>query len=251
MMSRVLSAAALAAFLVATPRAARADAGDVCLSAPVEGQKLQKAGRLLQARERFATCASQSCPTIIIHDCGRWLHEVDEVLPSILVVARDGSGRDVVDVTVSVDGLPPVPVTAHAISLDPGQHKLRFARPGMPAINQDILLRESEKNRSVTITFGAREAHAPPGERPVPVATWILGGISAAAFGTAAVFGALGLGQRTADHCATGCSASERDSTLAKFHVADVSLAVGVVALGAALYFYFSRPAVERRVAQR
>ena len=40
-----------------------------CFSAPVEGQKLRQAGKLLAARERFLACAQKECPKEIVGDC--------------------------------------------------------------------------------------------------------------------------------------------------------------------------------------
>jgi hypothetical protein len=254
----VRPALALTLALLALGGEARADEADECLSAPVEGQKLQRAGKLLEARERFRACALRACPTVIIHDCDQWTKTVNDALPSIVIVARDASGKDVEDATMAVDGAAPVAVPAHAIELDPGPHVLSFRRGSAPATEQRIVLREAEKDRAVNVTFGEPPPAPPPPpppppreietSRPVPLAAIVFGGVAVAAFGTSATFGALGLGERSAHDCANGCTADQRDSALTKLRVADVALAVGLVSAGVALWLYLSRPAASRVV---
>ncbi len=50
----------LSVLLVAASSPARAD-DEACFRAAVEGQKLERSGKLLDARERFVACAQRSC----------------------------------------------------------------------------------------------------------------------------------------------------------------------------------------------
>ncbi len=236
--------------------AAEARAADLCLSAPVEGQKLQRAGSLLRARERFAQCAQKACPAQIVQDCTQWAQDVERALPSVVVAARDAQGEDIVDARVSIDGQPPVLVTARAIEVDPGPHHFVFLHTGSPDVSIDALLREGEKNREIRATLGGEVVPAPPpgsvsiqeGEavRPIPAATWIAGGVAAAGLGVFAVLGTMGVVRRGNDHCATGCLAADKSSVDADFLGADVGLGVGLVATGVAAWLYLARPQATR-----
>lgn len=247
---------ALAGALVTAVVAPCARADDACLNAPVEGQKLQRAGKLLLARNVFASCARKSCPSEIVQDCTRWVEEVGAALPSVALAARDQDGKDLLDVTVSIDGSSPVAVSARATDVDPGPHHFVFRRAGAADVTVERLLREGEKAREVVATFGAPKAALPvvpppapqPTEtsRPIPAGAWILGGVGVLAIASFATFGALGVSQRSSDGCDTGCPASQKDTVDTELRVADVSLGVAVVALGAAAWIFFTRKEVER-----
>jgi hypothetical protein len=232
---------------------AEARAADVCLSAPVEGQKLQRAGSLLRARERFALCAQKACPAQIVQDCTQWVQDVERALPSVVVAVRDAQGEDIVDARVAIDGQPPVLVTARAIEVDPGQHHFVFIHAGSPDVPIDALLREGEKNREIRATLGGPVVPAPPppasesieegrAARPIPPAALIAGGVAVAGLGVFAVLGTMGVVRRGNDHCATGCLAADKSSVDADFVGADVGLGVGLVATGVAAWLYLARP---------
>jgi hypothetical protein len=237
---------------------AEARAADVCLSAPVEGQKLQRAGNLMRARERFAQCAQKACPPQIVQDCTQWSQDVERALPSVVVAARGAQGEDIVDARVSIDGQPPVLVTARAIELDPGPHHFVFSHAASPDVSIDALLREGEKNREIRATLRGEPAPARPppsdsisireGEavRIVPPASLIAGGLAVGGLGVFAVLGTMGVVRRGNDHCATGCLAADKNSVDADFVAADVGLGVGLVATGVAAWLYLARPKAAR-----
>ncbi len=243
-----------------SPGAVRADPApaDACFSAPVEAQRLQRDGKLIQARALYASCARNACPPEIVKDCARWMTDVDAATPSVVAVARDAQQRDALDARVSIDGQPASDVTARAIPLDPGMHKFVFQRTKGDPSTAQVLLREGEKNREVVATFGATaespEAAAPVRatvERPVPAGAWIAGAIGAVGMASFATFGSLALAARGADHCDVGCTEAQKGAVDSKFMVANISLGVGVVGLGVATWLFLARPAVERPSAAR
>ena len=250
-MKRRLSSTGLV-FLLVGVSAAEARAADVCLSAPVEGQKLQRAGSLLRARERFAQCAQKTCPPQIVQDCTQWVQDVEHALPSVVVAARDAQGQDLVDARVSIDGQPPVAVTARAIELDPGPHRFVFSHGPGPEVSIDALLRDGEKDREIRATLGGEPVPAPTpapepiqaseAARPVPAAALVAGGVAVAGLGVFAVLGTMGVVRRGNDHCATGCLSGDKSSVDADFLGADVALGVGLVATGVAAWLYLARP---------
>ena len=247
-----LVAAATVLASASSRRVAYGADGDPCLVAPVDGQKLQRAGKLLEARERFEVCAVKSCPSEIVDSCVRWMKQVDDALPSVVVAARDEKGRDLTDVRVSIDDGAPADLGARATRLDPGAHRFVFRRDGSADVEMQVVLREGEKNREVLATFRAPAdlAGATPtesaaqSERPVPALVWVVGGLGVAAVASFATFGALGVAERNADHCDTGCTQDQKNGVDSKYLVANISLGVGVVALAVATWLYLSRPAV-------
>ncbi len=246
----LLVAVAVASAVGSSMSTARADGSDRCLSAPVEGQKLQKAGKLLDARDRFATCATNTCPAEVVENCMRWLRQVDDELPSVVVAARDPKGRDLTDVRVSVDGQPATDMSTRAVRLDPGQHTFVFRQSGSADQEQQVILRDGEKNRQVVATFGvlpgAPMPRLHPGtDRPIPAGAWVAGGLGAVGLVAFAVFGTLGVAQRAANHCDTGCAQAEASAVDSKYLVANVSLGLGVAALAVATVLYLARPTVE------
>ena len=239
---------AAAAVAVWSPRA-RAD-GDACLAAPVEGQQLQRAGKLLAARDRFAACARKTCPAEIVQDCTRWEQQIASTVPSVVLVARDAKGRDLVDVEVAIDGQAGVAVSARAVDLDPGSHRFVFRRQRSADVVVELLLREGERDRPVAATFGVPASPRPaaieepvgPPSRPVPLGAWIAGGVGVLGFASFATFGALGVSDRASSGCDVGCSQSSKSHVDVELRVADVSLGAGVVALGIATWIYLTRP---------
>ena len=250
--SPALVAIASCAALAAWGSDVRAD--DACMTAPVQGQQLQRAGKLLAARDRFAACARKTCPAEIVQDCTQWAQQVSGALPSVVLAARDPAGADLVDVRVTIDGQPDVGMSARAIDLDPGSHRFVFRRQGAADVQVDVLLREGEKNRPVGVTFGAAaSASTPPpspppeephesSSRPVPIAAWVAGGLGVLGMASFATFGAIGVSDRSSSGCDIGCSESPKDRVDMELRVADISLGVGIVGLGVATWLFFTRP---------
>jgi hypothetical protein len=225
-----------------------------CVSAYTDGQRHRRSGELLSARADLRVCASDPCPAMLQNDCAAWLAEVDHLLPTVVFAARDASGRDLVDVAVVLDGQPLVArLDGRLVDVDPGEHVVRFEEREHEAVEQHLLVREGEKARSVSVTMNpiARSAagrsteDAPERTRPIPMGTWILGGISALAFATAG--GATLADLPTWSRCHTGgCTQSDRSLSDSLNTVGTVGLAVGAVSLVAAAYFFITRPTVSR-----
>lgn len=224
-----------------------------CVDAAEAGQRLRNEGRLISARDRLLICASPECPEVVSQDCTGWLGEVQRRLASVVVRARDTNGASLGDVAVSLDGamLTERAPTA-AIELDPGDHVFRCERAGFEAAQQRVRLSEGERGREITcqLTPLVPPPEAPT-EPPAPVETttptttapsipwtvWALGGLGVAGIGGFAAFGLWGKSdENTAKTtCRPYCSQASVDSIQTKYVIADISLGVGVVALGAAV----------------
>ena len=252
---------AMAAGLVASsPGAARADQTDACIEASVRGQELRDQGKLVAAREQLLVCGVQSCPRLLQKECSEWLADVEARTPSIVIGAIDAEGHDTADVKVTLDGAPFLArLDGQAQPIDPGAHRLTFEHAGSAVLEQQLILREGERRRVVTVRLPPLASSAPRAAPAAPlpaapvaaagpartVAAFGLGGLAVAAGVTFAV---LGFGARgDADHlrttCAPACDPGDVDAVRAKQIGANVALGAGVLAAGAAAVLVFTWPA--------
>ncbi len=244
---------ALATLLASVPTAAHADDKQECLAAYDAGQAAREEGKLRDARARFEVCGRDVCPAPIRKDCIEWFGQADAAIPTVVLGATDESGRDLRDVTVTLDGAPlEHALDGRAIPLDPGPHGFRFEAKGRAPAAIDVVVREGEKRRGVTAKLleigGARPEPRPTrdeGGKPVPTTTWVFGGTTAVALGVFGIFGGLGASQMISlkDGCGktTSCKQDDVDSAHAKLVVGDVALLVAVVAGGLTVWSLLSR----------
>jgi len=193
MLARKLIAGGLAlGALLAVSHPARADV-PACLDASEKGQRARSAGKLREARERFLACGAASCPALVRQDCAQWNSELSQTLPTVVFGARDTQGRDMFDVSVSMDGEPLVQkLDGKSVTVDPGKHTFRFETAGMPPVEEVALVKEGERARVISVTFGAGtgstadpatvraaqdESSSRGGHTPYP---WIVAGLGAA-----------------------------------------------------------------------
>ena len=138
----------------------------VCLVAAEQGQQLRNAGRLLDARGKFLTCQASVCPTIVRDDCIRWLGEVVDATPTVIVSIKDETGADIFDAKVFVDDKPlAIELLGRPLHLDPGRHTVRATR-GEIAKESQVLVAQGTKQRTVEIVLAS-----PPPAPPPPVKT--------------------------------------------------------------------------------
>lgn len=229
---------------VSTP-APDAEVLDACINAYEQAQRLRKSGDLTAARDALMTCSRDTCPDIAKTDCTRWLAEVRQDVPSIVVGARFADGRDAIEVRVSLDGKPLTErLDGHAIELNPGVHTLRFETKGRAPVEERVSIRVGERNRQVMTTFPdpLPPAQPPPPRQGIPTMTYVLGGVGVLGLAGFGFFGVTGLSKESdLDQCKPFCPSNEVDAVRTRYMLADISLAVGAVALGGASYFYFTR----------
>ena len=241
----------LLASMVAAP-VAHADEVSACVSAAEKGQVLRDEGHLSDARAEFASCGADRCPPVVRKECLRWLSELDARLPEVVVQVKTRAGADVVGAAVTLDGAPQTAASlGRALRLDPGPHVFRADHPDFEPAAQDVIVREGERGRVVTITLKRRgeDATGAPREvkRPVPWLTWALGGVSVAGFAAFGGFWASGMGDvsNMRASCAPYCTSEQIDEVRPKLDIARVSLGVGGAAALAAIVVYLTRPSVE------
>jgi hypothetical protein len=249
-MKRALFASAIVLAFASPALAADKQA---CVDAHSDAQRLRKAGKLIDAQRALATCSASECPGAVAQDCTTWRDEVEGAIPSIVLAARDDSGRDIVDVRVSVDG---VVVATHldgrALPIDPGEHTIRCEADGR-VVELPITAHASEKARPIRIELPAAakvttptppppEMHPTPTpdspRHPLPVAFWLFGAIGVASLG---VFSGLAIdGYSRESHLSSTCgvthmcSPNDVGGVANEYHAADVALGATIVFVAAA-----------------
>lgn len=247
------------ALCLASPPVRADTTKQACVQAYVDAQRLRKADKLSEARQKLELCADDACPAAVKKDCKAWVDENERDQPTLALSALDLDGKKTITVRVLLDGvsvgdqLPSSP-----IKVDPGAHKLRFEAEGLEPIEIEVSLQKGEKAREVLADFSKQKkaepstpaAHAETGHRvqvtrdETPVLVYVLGGVGVLGVASFAYFGTTGKSEEDelADTCAPNCSQSKVDAAHQKMLIADISLGVGAVALGAAAYLYFTRP---------
>ena len=77
-------------------------------------------------------------------------------MPSVVLVAEDADGKDVLVARVTMDGKAfAEKLGATALPVDPGNHVFRFEAPGTPPAEATIFVREGEKGKPVKVVLGA------------------------------------------------------------------------------------------------
>lgn len=242
-MRLVCATAALVCFAFAGFDAV-ADETSECVQAYEQAQVLQKASKLIEARAQMLTCAHVRCPEIVRNDCVQWLNALDAHLPSIVLGALGPDGHDAIAVQVWIDGRKVLDrLDGRALPMNPGPHRLRFVTAGAEPVDLEVLVREGEIRRPLTVRFPMAGAPAGP-SRPVPAASYVLWGLGVVGL---ASFAALGLkGRAELDHmsetCKPNCPKDDEDAAWRKLAAADISGAIGLVALAAGTWIYFARP---------
>jgi len=229
-------------------------AASACIDAHVEAQRLRRDRRLREARVALVACSREGCPRMLIGECGPWLREVEQAIPSVVIDARAPDGREVADVRLRIDGaLQADRLTGSAIEIDPGEHLLRFERAGSPAVEEKVLVSEGEHGRRVSVRFVASEpaqsGAEPPASRPIPTVVYGLSAVGLLGLGVFGTLGAVGLskkGDLDDARCLPNCRTEDVDAARRAFLVADIGLGVGIAALASALIFYVTRPEVRR-----
>jgi hypothetical protein len=244
----------LGTLVLAAPARAGKMTRDQCVAASEDGQLAKMKGQLRVAREKLLACSNQACPKVVRQDCSTSLEEVDKAMPSIVFGAHDASGRDLTEVKVFVDGAELLTeLDGKAVDIDPGPHTLRFESGGLPPHEEEIVVREGEKRRVVSVTLGEKKpararasSKKPPAESSSSpsTATWVVGGIGAAALAGAGVVGLVALNQRSTlyDRCgrAGTCEQSEVDSVYRLYNISYVGAGIGGALLATSVVLFFT-----------
>jgi len=239
-----------------TPAPARANEEEAvvaCVRAAEDAQSQRSAHRMRAAFKSLLVCAQSNCPTVVKNDCVYWLAEVEKLVPSLTFQAKDKDGAELTDVSVSMDGEPLVSrLDGLSVQVDPGLRTFRFEHVGSTPIEQKILIQEGQKGRVISIQFDPRPAPLPPAPPPeprrsaIPTGAIVFGSVGVAAMGSFAYFGITGRKDAAdlEDLCGYNktCTEDQVSPVRTKLLVADISLGIGLISLGAAAYVFFTRP---------
>jgi hypothetical protein len=161
-------------------------------------------------------------------------------------------------VKVSVDGAAVTDrLDGKPVQMDLGKHTVKFEYQGQTR-EEDLIVGAGQKNRPVSVVFGGAAAPSPaPGPaKPqeggggslVPI--FVVGGIGVVAAGI--LFPVFGLSGKSAvddlQSCKPHCEETAVDKARTKLILADISLGVGIVAIGVATYMFVTRPKLDAEV---
>ncbi|HRG96747.1 MAG TPA: hypothetical protein PLR99_10880 [Polyangiaceae bacterium] len=230
-----------------------------CLAAYEDAQRLRLASKLVAAREQLRVCRADVCPALVRNECEKWLGEVAESLPSVVLSARDPSGRDLLDVTVSVDGARVPALDGKAFDVDPGSHTFRFQR-GKEVKEEQWLVRQGEHNRVIVGVLGEpprapAPAAAPSAREPGPQRTigLVVGGVGVVGVGVAAALGLASNGDASTlrETCGVdrSCTQDQVDAVVGTRTLAGVVAGFGGAALVTGAVLFLTAPSAERAAA--
>jgi hypothetical protein len=219
---------------------------EACIDHHAGAQELRMAGKLLESRQEMRACAAEACPALLQRDCVSWLERIEAQIPSITFrVSVDGQSRT--DGEVSIDGVPhPELTSGKAVELDPGKHRLRVVLPGVAPFEEELVWTEGERYRMVEVTLSSPARHVSKVEthRPVPLASYLLGGVAAAAAINGGIWAASSLSLRhdLEDTCAPRCPERRVDQLRRRALITDLSWGVSAAALIGATTVFVLRP---------
>lgn len=230
--------------LLATPAQALETAE--CTDAHFAAQVARAEGRLLEAQEQLSRCGDPTCPGVLTQECGEWLKQVSEEIPSIVFVIQDLRERDIMEFDLQIDGAQREEDRSGSVRLNPGKHEILVRAAGYVERRQVIRLRVGEKHRRVRLLLAEEFPEAEQERSPI----WPLllaGGVT--------VLGATGFGyfgltarrlERDLEECRPSCSESAVDKVRTHYTLANVALGAGVAALAAGGLYWSLRDSGER-----
>jgi hypothetical protein len=209
-MRHALCLAVIGVAMIALP--ARADDA-ACVASSERALTLHQQEKLHDALKELAVCADPRCPQEVKAECAKRIDELNTVMPTLILTAKDGDGNDLSHVTVSMDGAQIAPVLDGAsITIDPGEHTFRFEAPGQSPIEKKLVIREGEKERREGVVIGVATVVVPPRaqfwstQRALGL---VSGGLGIVGIGLGAYFGAFALSAQNQEHAdcpAAGCA---------------------------------------------
>jgi hypothetical protein len=271
-MPRTLRPAVLAASaLLLLCGSARADGPSIaeCLASSSASLKLGREHHLQEERAQLLICASVACPDAIRNECIRRVDEVNAAIPTLIFEAKDAAGNDLSAVTLTMDGQILVQsLDGTALPIDPGRHVFVLETPGQPPVQKELVLREAQKDRRETISFGpppapASTSQAPAKPEPVPappppehdgglgtqkIVALVAGGVGVVGLGVGTAFGLVALSKKSTAQsacpglCANPDGVSKWSDAVSAANGATVGFVIGGVGLAGAAALWFTAP---------
>jgi len=220
-------------------------------------ESMRAAGQYRAARTRLLECVNAQCGGDVRRRCATVLQKLDAVTPSIVVRAQLADGNDVSDVSVRTESEQLTSsLNGIAIPVDPGEHRLVFEHAGLPPVTQTVTIREGEKFRAIDVQLepstpvpvSRDRSHSPSGfgfDQRLALSGTLIGvgvvGLASSVW--------LGLKARSDEkkqledqNCKPYCGKALVSSVRTRYWLSNISLGVGVVALGSATWLLLSAP---------
>jgi hypothetical protein len=256
-----------------TARAADPTTAD-CLSANSSAVQLRNDNKLRAARGELLVCAAASCPADVRKECLRRVDEVNAQVPTIIFEVKEAaSGKDLSAVKVTMDGQPLADrLEGTALSVDPGEHTFTFETAGQPAVQKQFLIREAQKDRRESVTFGEaapliQQPPPPPLLEPVApssglgaqkVVAIVAAGVGVVGVAVGSIFGAMAFSKKNdaqsvcPGDCPDQSGINKWNDAKSTAQISDVAFVIGGVGLvgGAVLWFTAKSPSSEGLSAQ-
>jgi hypothetical protein len=228
----------------------------------------EQAGNLTEARELFSRCAATTCGKAVKKQCASRFAQLTAEIPSIIPALLDDARTDV---QVNLDGdLLTSHLDGRALSVDPGVHDVTFSAEGTVFATRRFTIARGERGRRIAVARRGSEkgaqataaetktkppaAEEPPQEEAAepereqgaesassesqkpgaPALAYVLGGVGLAGVGTGILLNVWGRGDNTElqTNCMPNCPESSVAHVRRLYFAADVSIGVGVAALG-------------------
>ena len=127
-----------------------------CQTAFQSAQDKEKAGKLVEASQLFASCSDEVCGASVWHECIARSTHLRSSLPSVIPLAVDEGGEPRADVEVTMDGhVITSQLTGRAIPVDPGPHEFSFSIGSGVFASAKITVVEGERNRPLSVSCPA------------------------------------------------------------------------------------------------
>jgi hypothetical protein len=141
-----------------------------CVGANEAAQDQRRNGHLRGAKESLAICMASTCPGPVRQDCAARFAEIETVIPTLVFVVRDATGRDVHGARVTMDSTA-IEEAAGGVPLevDPGEHDFAFEAVGLQRTERHVVVREGDKDRRIEVIMpvrGVLEVAATPTPKP-------------------------------------------------------------------------------------
>ena len=235
---------------------------------------LDQAAHLLEAKAAALACSKPSCPALVGQQCRAKYALLEAEIPSVVPVARDEAGQPLLDVEVRMDGhVLCTRIDGSGHDVDPGVHEFSFSAPGRVPRTERILIAQGERNHQIRVVLAAAPVNTPPvgaaavttppnapaqaapaaeprsqsepsalpSESQTSVWPYVVGGTGLAALGLSIAFVTWGHQDlELLNSCAPNCAQDSLDHVQNLYLAADISLAVGVGALGVATWMFIS-----------
>lgn len=162
--------------LAAAHSASGADSADggngECSDAEHRADILERSGKLREARAEFESCSEPTCPGPVREECLKRVAAVGELMPTLVLGAKDADGNDLGGVQVKVDGIS----MSHAADgmpheIDPGEHHIVFEAQGFAPLEKIWVIMEGEKGRRERVVLPSRSPRKVDVEPSVKAAT--------------------------------------------------------------------------------